>query len=113
MTSPNLPLRDRFLLKVEITPGCWLWKGAVRQHTGYGTLRLDPTHMVLAHRLSYELFVGDIPDGLHVCHHCDVRHCVNPAHLFTGTRSDNMKDAYDKGRLPHMQRLHTFRRQAG
>jgi hypothetical protein len=78
----------------------------------YGSLgvgsRADGTRRtVSAHRYSYEVFIGEIPNGLFICHKCDNRRCVNPNHLFHGTRKDNMQDAVSKGRqarglrLPH------------
>lgn len=79
--------------------GCWDWISGSRCHGGYGTVRTDGKKR-LAHRVSYEVFVGPIPEGKIVCHSCDNRMCVNPEHLWIGTQKDNVKDMLDKGRRP-------------
>lgn len=76
--------------------GCWLWTGAWSAK-GYGSVGHKSQNY--AHRLSYETFVGPIPDGMLVCHKCDVRPCCNPDHLFVGTIDDNQKDSARKGRM--------------
>ena len=76
--------------------GCWVWMGAV-QSSGYGHLKINGRYL-LAHRVSYMMSAGQIPDGLHVLHKCDNRVCVNPTHLFLGDRFENMQDMISKGR---------------
>lgn len=99
----RLTLAERFWPKVSITSlsGCWLWTGATDKF-GYGKIgnRSHAGGDVKSHRLSYELNVGHITDGLHVLHECDNPPCVNPNHLFLGTQIDNNADKDRKGRGP-------------
>ncbi len=88
-------LHDRFWSDVEKTDGCWLWQGGTRGD-GYGLIHFNGTQH-RAHRVSWEMHYGPVPNGLYVCHHCDTRRCIRPDHLFLGTHSDNMKDAATKG----------------
>jgi transposase len=82
---------------VEVKPNrCHEWAGS-RHSFGYGLVVIDQ-HQILVHRLFYELHNGPIPHGLHVLHRCDNPPCCNPAHLFTGTHTDNMRDMDAKGR---------------
>ena len=87
---------ERFFKQIHKNPisGCWLWAGAIGG-TGYGFIKVNG-HIVRSHRFSYELHCEPIPDGFCVCHKCDVRHCVNPDHLFIGTIDDNNKDRLNK-----------------
>jgi HNH endonuclease len=80
--------------KVNETTGCWLWS-LKPNRDGYGKFGHKRK---LAHRVSYEAFVGIIPSGKCILHRCDTRNCVNPDHLFIGTQQDNMADMYAKGR---------------
>lgn len=75
--------------------GCWLWTGAFS--SGYGSAMFQGKSK-RAHRLSWEIFKGPIPDGVCVCHECDTPACVNPDHLFLGTKKDNADDRDLKGR---------------
>jgi hypothetical protein len=99
----SMPILDRFSLSVGQTEGCWLWLGALNSQ-GYGRFPLKGRRP-LAHRLSYMLAHGSIPDGLDVCHHCDNPPCVRPDHLFLGTASENIQDAIRKGRFTGRPRV--------
>jgi hypothetical protein len=90
ITSPEIRFWDRVIK----TDTCWLWDNLTGRY-GYF---YDGTKDVSVHRFSYELKYGKIPEGLNVCHKCDVTHCVNPEHLFLGTQADNLKDCQLKGR---------------
>ena len=92
-----MTLKKRFFEKVNKTKTCWLWIGSDRGN-GYGCIKINGK-VIDAHRVSWKLLRGPIPDGAFVCHSCDVRSCVHPGHLFLGTPRDNVMDAIKKGRI--------------
>lgn len=74
-----MPLKDRLFARVEVTDGCWYWKGPT-SGGGYGKISVNREGRVV-HRVCYELLVGPIPENLVLDHICRVKHCVNPSHL--------------------------------
>lgn len=97
-TTPNaLCCSDkcRFMSYIRPDGECWVWTGSTLG--GYGRIRVNGVTLA-AHRFSYELHIGPIPDGLEVCHSCDNPQCASPAHLFIGTHLENMRDSVAKKR---------------
>jgi hypothetical protein len=94
------PVTERFWAKVDVRgpDQCWEWTGSVNEH-GYGKLAIKSKVGAKAHRLSWEINCGPIPDGACVLHKCDNPPCVNPSHLFLGTKKDNTHDMRAKGRM--------------
>lgn len=93
----------RFWANVQKTESCWVWTGPKGAGGEYGMLTTgtrgkESYRRVLAHRLSWTLHFGEIPEGLVICHHCDNPPCVRPDHLFIGTQEDNVRDMWRKGR---------------
>ena len=91
----SAPFLDKVKLPARLHD-CWLWTGYTHKN-GYGGIRVKQKQ-IKAHRYSYMLYKGPIPDGFLVLHSCDVKNCVNPRHLRLGTQSENIKEMYQKGR---------------
>ncbi len=91
-------LQTALLSNIEIDPdtNCWNWQKSLIQNKGYGRLTFK-YKAYRTHRASYEVFVGEIPDGLFVCHKCNNPRCCNPDHLYLGTHYDNMQDRKQTG----------------
>ena len=101
-------LLKRFWEKVDkkSQEECWIWK-AFKTKTGYGKIGVASGQAVSAHRVSWEIHNGKIEEGKFVCHRCDNPSCVNPGHLFIGTRQDNVNDMVLKKRSKHFG-VHEF-----
>ncbi len=97
--SGSVTLEQRLWADVEKggADDCWPWKGATNNHK-HGQFTLNRTGYY-AHRVSFELANGPIPDGLMVCHHCDNPPCCNPAHLYAGNARQNRMDAINRNRI--------------
>jgi len=98
-----IPFEIRFWRHVDKSGDCWMWTAA-KDHTGYGRFNIQQKTYA-AHRLAWILTFGEIPTGLYACHKCDIRLCVNPAHLFLGTAKENTQDCIKKGRFVEPKRL--------
>lgn len=94
------PAQQRFLSHVKKENGHWLWQGAEVAGRGYGMASDDEGDAIRAHKRAYQLFKGPVPAGMDLLHTCDVRKCVNPAHLELGTQKQNSEDMVAKGRNP-------------
>lgn len=88
---------ERLWKGVKKTNFCWAWEGASNSF-GHGQMSIKGKK-VYVHRLSYEIYFGNIPDGFYVCHTCDNPACVKPTHLYIGTIKDNVSDCHKKGRF--------------
>jgi len=82
--------------------GCQIWMSPLT-NTGYGRISIN-NKVMLAHRASYEAYIGKIPKGIDVCHTCDNPSCINPSHLFLGTHKENMEDMVIKKRQAYGER---------
>lgn len=100
----NIPFEDRFWLQVSKTESCWIWTSA-KFWNGYGGIRKNGKR-IQAHRASWILFNGEIPDGSLVLHRCDNPACVNPDHLYLGDQKQNAKDRDSRGRNGYSNRTH-------
>jgi hypothetical protein len=104
MSRPPKSTMERFWAKVNKTDTCWLWTGSYGNH-GYGNFRYKNT-IRTAHRVAYMELVGEIPEGMCVCHTCDNTLCVRPDHLWLGTKSDNSLDRDRKKRGYQSRKTH-------
>lgn len=101
-----MTLREKLVAYSKVSPdGCWEWQRA-KLPAGYGQISIGRQRQDYAHRVSYQIFHGEIPNGMVVRHRCDNPSCCNPEHLEVGTQKDNMRDCKSRGRMvmPPVQR---------
>lgn len=89
---------ERFFERIRFNGDCWCWTGRL-DTGGYGKFGSKNGSAERAHRASFKLFIGEIPNGKIICHRCNNPACVNPKHLYAGTSSDNTNDAVRAGRM--------------
>lgn len=101
----RIPVEERFWRHVLLSDGCWEWSGALHER-GYGVINdgRRPARAMRAHRLSFEIHRGPIPDGLLVCHRCNNKRCVRPDHLYLATNAENVRHAFRDGLNPSQER---------
>lgn len=95
LTSQYVDPVTRFWARVEKSISCWLWVGA-KEADGYGRFDIEHKH-IRAHRFSWILHNGPVPNGLGILHRCNNTSCVNPSHLYAGTPKDNALDTVNSG----------------
>lgn len=103
-----LPLVERFWSHVDKTESCWLWTASTNRVNGYGRYNIE-RRGIYAHRFSYQLCVGSIPEGYQIDHLCKVRSCVNPIHLEAVTPLENVARSVSANRVKtHCKYGHEF-----
>ncbi len=94
----NRPMKERLLRRVVAGPNCcWIWTASV-DPGGYARIGYKHSRAMMAHRASYQEFVGPIPEGMTLDHLCHVRRCINPAHLEVVTQAENNRRALVRAR---------------
>ena len=103
----DILVKRRFFNKVDSMQAgeCWNWDSTISDH-GYGDFWCLGKRC-RAHRISWEIYYGEIPEGILVLHKCDNKRCINPAHLYLGTNSDNMKDYLERSKDPTIGCFHS------